>query len=107
MERTAKTKAWMWVGGRKEHHVIRGQGVRLEKREEDQAGHGEEFTFYSTVSENREVTRISCKDYCGCCAQNRLQGTLRGAWRLIRRYLQKRLRDGGLCRGGGSRDREK
>lgn len=84
----SQTKAWTWVGDRKENHVIRGQGVRLEKRKEDQAGHGEEFTFYSTSSENREAIRISCKDYCGCCAQNKLQGTLRGAWRLIRRCLQ-------------------
>lgn len=65
VERTAKTKAWTWVGDRKENHVIIEQGVRLEKREEDQADHGEEFTFYSTGSEKRKAIRISCKDYCG------------------------------------------
>lgn len=49
--------------------------MRQEKREGNQAGHGEEFTFYSIVGENTEalgfpvkmiaaaVQRISCRGH--------------------------------------------
>lgn len=62
-------------GDSKENCVVRGQGVRQEKREGNQAGHGEEFTFYSIVGENTEalgfpvkmiaaaVQRISCRGH--------------------------------------------
>lgn len=62
-------------GDSKENHMVRGQGVRQEKKEGDQAGHSEEFTFYSVVGENREalgfpvkmiataVQRISCRGH--------------------------------------------